>query len=141
VTCNLFTLYVFDRACGIKPFDHGSFKEEPRRKAVKAHLEAGASFDAWKGNPFLALIMYIQLQEAFGWEAFEKVFAEYRGLARDERPGDDDAKRDQWMVRFSRAVNRDLGPFFQAWGVPTSESARASIAGLQAWMPPGFPPE
>jgi len=45
------------------------------------------------------------------------------------------------MVRFSRTVGRNLGPFFQTWGVPTSEEARKAIAGLPQWMPEGFPPE
>jgi hypothetical protein len=65
----------------------------------------------------------------------------HRGLARGEQPKNDDEKRDQWMVRFSRAAGRNLGPFFQAWGVPTSEKARASIADLPPWMPEGFPPK
>jgi hypothetical protein len=45
------------------------------------------------------------------------------------------------MVRFSRTANRNLGPFLQAWGVPTSETARKSISDLPAWMREGFPPE
>jgi len=52
-----------------------------------------------------------------------------------ERPKTDMDKHDQWMVRMSRAVGRDLGPFFEKWGVPTSEKARASIGGLPPWMP------
>jgi hypothetical protein len=37
-------------------------------------------------------------------------------------------------------VGRNLGPFFEAWGVPTSPEARQSLADLPAWMPePGFP--
>jgi hypothetical protein len=42
------------------------------------------------------------------------------------------------MVRMSRATGRNLGPFFQAWGVPTTDAARRSIAGLPAWMPAGM---
>jgi hypothetical protein len=45
------------------------------------------------------------------------------------------------MVRFSRAVGRNLGPFFQAWDIPTSEQARKSIANLPVWMPDNFPPK
>jgi hypothetical protein len=137
VTCNLFTLYVFEKACNTRPADHVSFKEEARRKAVEAYLDGGASFADWQRNPFLALIMYIQLQEAFGWESYRKVFAAYRGLKAGERPQNDGEKRDQWLVRFSEAAGKNLGPFFEAWGVPTSEAARASIAGLPSWMPPG----
>jgi hypothetical protein len=85
--------------------------------------------------------MYMQLQEAFGWEPFTKVFKEYRTLTEEQRPHNDVEKRNQWMVRFSRAVGKNLGPFFQAWAVPTSAEARASIADLPIWMPDGFPPE
>jgi len=141
VTENLFTLYVFDKVCGFpRAKAHGEMAPDVRARKMKAYLAPGADFEKWKRDPFLALQMYIQLQEAFGWDAYEKVFAEYRALARSERPKSDADKRDQWMVRFSRAVGRNLGPFFQAWGVPTSPEARASIAGLPGWMPEGFPP-
>jgi len=85
--------------------------------------------------------MYAQMQEAFGWDAYRWVFATYLALPDAERPRTDDEKRDQWLVRFSRTVGRNLGPFYEAWGVPTSQAARDSIASLPEWMPPGFPPE
>ena len=43
-------------------------------------------------------------------------------LSDHERPKSDDEKRDQWLVRFSRQVGRNLGPFFEAWGVPDVSS-------------------
>jgi hypothetical protein len=140
VTENLFTLYVFDKACGHpqSAFDRVTGQRVGKRRT--AYVAGGAKFEEWKKDPFLGLQMYVQLQEAFGWDAYKKVFAEYRALARTERPKTDDEKRDQWMVRFSRAVGKNLGPFFQAWGVPTSEKARASIADLAPWMPEDFPP-
>jgi hypothetical protein len=61
-------------------------------------------------------------------------------LSKAERPRDDAQRRDQWMVRFSRRVNRNLGPFFQTWGIPVSKGALKSIAGLPSWMPVNFPP-
>ena len=67
-----------------------------------------------------------------------QVFATYRALRDAARPKSDDEKRDQWLVRFSQQVGRNLGPFFEAWGVPTSPSARALIANLPMWLPPGF---
>ena len=72
---------------------------------------------------------------------FRQVFAEYRDLPDEERPKNDDEKRDQWLVRFSRAVGRDLGPFFEAWGIPTSQAARDSVSDLPDWVPESFPPE
>ncbi len=141
VTVNLFSLYLIDRCCGLKDVGHPAIKPEDRNKRTREHLAAGAPFEKWQSDPFLALYMYMQLQEAFGWETYKRVFAEYDALPEAERPKTDDEKRDQWMVRFSRAVGRNLGPFFQAWGVPTSQAARDSIASLPVWMPEGFPPD
>lgn len=139
VTCNLFSLYIMETVCG-QPVSagHGALAPAARAERTAKHIDTGAAFKAWKADPFLALEMYIQLREAFGWEPFKRVFAEYTALPPAERPKPDDARRDQWMVRMSRATGRNLGPFFQAWGVPTTESARASVADLPAWMPPGL---
>lgn len=138
VTVNLFTLHAIDTICEPPEGDRGhpAVNEPP---SLEAHLRAGAPFEAWKQDPFLALHMYVQLERAFGWETFRRVFAEYRSLPRADRPRADDEKRDQWMVRFSRACGRNLGPFFEAWGVPTSAEARASVADLPSWMPDDWP--
>ncbi|MBI5864787.1 MAG: hypothetical protein HZB38_09810 [Planctomycetes bacterium] len=135
VTCNLFALHAIDTICQPKPGTrgHGAVDKPPD---VAKYIADGADFAIWKRDPFLALQMYVQLQKEFGWEPFKKVFAEYRDLPKQDRPKSDAEKRDQWMVRFSRTVGRNLGPFFERWGVPTSAEARANIASLPTWMPP-----
>ncbi|MDD4869809.1 MAG: M60 family metallopeptidase [Kiritimatiellae bacterium] len=139
VTVNLFSLYILDTVCPKAP-KHGAITLESRTKNMKKYFAEDAQFSKWQSDPFLALIMYVQLREAFGWDAFKKVIGEYRKLGSNEHPKNDEEKRDQWMVRFSRAIGKNLGPFFQAWNVPTSESARSSIADLPKWMPDNFPP-
>lgn len=139
VTCNLFSLYVLETVGG-QPVavGHGAITPEQRARRTVRHLAEGAPFNRWKNDPFLALEMYMQLRESFGWEPFKQVIGEYHGLSQSERPRNDQEKRDQWMMRFARAVNHDLGPFFERWGVPTSAEARAAIAHLPGWMPEGF---
>jgi hypothetical protein len=137
VTNNLIVLYVFDKVLGLR-FDsgHEAIRDrDERAKRIGAFIAKGAPFQEWKEDPFLALMMYIQLYEAFGPKPFAEVFAEYAHLPDAERPKSDDAKRDQWLVRLSKATGKNLGPFFQAWGVPTSERSRASIENLPGWMP------
>lgn len=137
VTNNLWSLYLMETISSKKPgMGHDAMDSETKRreKALK-HIQTGAKFDRWKSDPFLALEMYYQLREAFGWEPFTKVFGEYQKLKPEERPKTDLEKHDQWMVRMSRAVGKNLGPFFEKWGVPTSEKARESIKDLPAWMP------
>ncbi|MBN2449171.1 MAG: M60 family metallopeptidase [Lentisphaeria bacterium] len=141
VTVNLFSLYVLEQCCPGAPVLGGALPENRIKRTRKHILEDKASFDAWKRDPFTGLVMYIQLREAFGWDAYKRVFAEYRSLPKDQKPADDDAKRDQWLMRFSRTVGRNLGPFFEAWGVPTSEEARRAVAELPVWMPDDFPPQ
>jgi hypothetical protein len=138
VTCNLFALYVLETLTP-KAYTHPAMQPPERDQRERTYIEQGARFDRWKSDPFLALTMYQQLQAGFGWEPFKEVFAEYRALEEKDRPKSDDEKRDQWMVRFSRRVRKNLGPFFQYWGVPTSEAARNSIGTLPAWMPEGRP--
>ncbi|TNE45791.1 MAG: hypothetical protein EP343_25615 [Deltaproteobacteria bacterium] len=140
VTVNLFTLYVFETVHNNKQ-PRSNIYGTGRENQIKAYIKNGTQFSEWKSKPFLALIMYMQLHEAFGWSTFQKLFEEYRKAPSSQLPKNDDEKRDQWMIRFSKAVNKNLGPFFQAWGVPTSAAARQSIANLPSWMPQGFPPK
>ena len=140
VTVNLFTLYVYEFLCGIPPTERWRGSHRSRAELMALYDFDDPDFELWKREPFLALIMYAQMQEAFGWDAYREVFATYLALPEDERPKSDDEKRDQWLVHFSRHVGRNLGPFFEAWGVPTSQTARDSISELPVWLPPGFPP-
>ncbi|MCH7735395.1 MAG: hypothetical protein IH961_09310 [Chloroflexi bacterium] len=130
VTCNLFSIFVLEKIYGTELMVAADYDREKLDK----YLADGANFATWRREPFLALMMYVQLIDRFGWEPFHRVFAEYRDLSAAERPKNDQQKRDQWLVRFSRAVRHDLGPFFEKWGVPTSAAARASVANLPAWM-------
>lgn len=140
VTCNLFTLYLFHKACGRDDIFDLKCPPASRDESLRRYLREGRSFEQWKRDPFLALQMYVQMQRAFGWETFIKVFAEYRALPDGERPKSDGEKRDAWMVRFSRAAGRNLGQFFDAWGVPVSAEAKASVADLPQWMPEEMAP-
>lgn len=138
VTCNLWSLYLSETLCGLTPEQaHEALKD--RDKKVREYVKAGADFAEWKSDPFLALTMYVQLKEAFGWEPFKEAFAAYRALKPSERPLTDAQKRDQWLIRISRATKKNLGAFFEAWGVPTSEEARESLKKLPRWMPADFP--
>ena len=140
VTVNLFTLYVYEFLCGIPVAENYRGSAAFRAEQMARYDFGNPDFEQWKREPFLALVMYEQLQQAFGWDAYRRVFATYRALSDSERPKSDDDRRDQWLVRFSRTVGHNLGPFFELWGVPTSQEARESVADLPVWLPPDFPP-
>jgi hypothetical protein len=140
VTCNLFSLYCMETLCGKPPgTGHDAMKPEAVDKRLRGYLGMSDKFERWKKDPFLALTMYNQLRAGFGWATYQKVFAEYRDLPKAERPKNDAEKHDQWLVRFSRTSGKNLGPFFEAWGVPTSTEARKSVETLPVWMPTDWP--
>lgn len=137
-TNNLFSLYCCEKVSG-ETVDKSTWLNVARRsQRVQQYFADGAKFQEWCSDPGLSLMFYAQLQQAFGWDAFRKVFADYRAARPGDLPRSDDDKRDQWLVRFSRAVGKNLGPFFTAWGIPTSEKARKSIEELPVWLPPDF---
>ncbi|MDO4558350.1 MAG: M60 family metallopeptidase, partial [Planctomycetia bacterium] len=139
VTCNWFSLYVLENVCGVKDaFRRKVGDLNHQRQMKRKHIENGRSFESLKNDPFLYLLMDYQLKEAFGWEPFMKITAGYRqdeATARESLPKNDAEKIDQYMVRFSEAVGRDLSGYFDDWGVPISDAARQRVADLPDWAP------
>lgn len=137
-TNNLFSLYCNERVSH-EPVAQSSWLDPAKRNvSVARYFANGAHFADWRNDPGLSLMFYAQLQQAFGWGAYARVFAGYRSAKPEELPRTDDEKRDQFMVRFSKDVGRNLGPFFTDWGIPTSEAARKSVADLPVWLPSDF---
>ncbi|MDR0871609.1 MAG: M60 family metallopeptidase [Planctomycetaceae bacterium] len=141
VTVNLFALYVFEKIFNLKPAQAqekalGSGHSPTARKAKREKYFAdGSPFEKWKSDPFLALIMYTDLQEKFGWEPFKNVFREYRQLKPEERPKTDDDKRGQWLMRMSQEVKHNLSGYFDRWGVPVPQWAKDAVKDLPEWNP------
>ena len=133
ITVNIFSLYCFDKVCGLPRHGHNAINETNREKNLQQYFNDPS--ENWTSKPFTGLVFYDQLIEGFGWDAFHKIFIEYRDLPNYERPKNDEEKRDQCLVRFSKVAGKNLGPFFKAWRIPTSEAARNSITNLPVWLP------
>jgi hypothetical protein len=138
-TANLVALYVMEKLCHVPVAQSLFASKQYRAEQMARYNFAKPDFEQWKADRWIGTTFYVQLQQAFGWEAFQGVFAEYRKLPASQQPKSDAEKRDQQMVRLSRQVHRNLGPFFQAWGIPTSQAARASVADLPVWLPEELP--
>jgi hypothetical protein len=131
-TCNLYSVYASEEVFGLdRSVAHSALSPESRSERIAEYVDGGANFDDW--SVWVALESYLQLQEAFGWAPFATVFAEYDVLPSSERPGDDQARIDRWVVRMSAATGVDLGPFYLAWGWPISGSALDDAATHPEW--------
>jgi hypothetical protein len=126
VTVNFFTLYCMEKMCGLTP-RQTRMKNEATPN-YKTWLDNNKPYDTWKRDPFLALEMFVRIQQAYGWEAFEKLFAEYRLLPGSERPKNDLQKRDQWCTRLSKVTGDNMASIFDSWNIPISEETRKTCA-------------
>nr|AAH31718.1 Fam115a protein [Mus musculus] len=132
-TCNLWCVYVHETVLGI-PRSRANIALWPpvREKRVRIYLSKGPSVKHW--NAWTALETYLQLQEAFGWEPFIRLFTEYRNQTTSSSPPSDNVdKMNLWVKMFSQQVQRNLAPFFEAWGWPIQKEVATSLAYLPEW--------
>lgn len=145
VSCNFFSIYMFDRLMGGRDDAHSGISNEHTQKMMKKYFTEGADYEKWKKDPFLGLIMFRQLQEGFGWESFKKFFREYQAMSAKDPAGSyantDQKKRDLWVSTFSNITGRNIAPFFEKWGIPVSDDLKNVLNKFTGWMPYDFPPE
>jgi Peptidase M60, enhancin and enhancin-like/N-terminal domain of M60-like peptidases len=141
VSNNLFSMYMFDRLLGGREDAHSGISNENTQKAMKKYFAEGPSYEKWKKDPFLGLISFRQLQEAFGWETFKTFFREYHQLPFEGRRVNDQEKIDFFVKTFSAKANRNIAPFFKTWGIPVSDKVNSELEKYQTWMPFNFPPK
>ncbi len=139
VTNNVLALYVYEQVLGKDRYiGHGGITVEAQKEYVKEIKKSRDKFALWKKDPFLALTTYAQLIDGFGWDAWRKYLHGFADSANGPAPTNDDEKRDQFLVRYSKITGKNLGPFFEAWGIPVSSGAKEQVSKLEAWMPKGL---
>ena len=81
-------------------------------------------------------MIYLQLINAFGWNAFKIIYREYESLTEKERLLTTDlTKWDEWITRFSNIVGLNLSPLFFFWNIPFTERTSANLNDLTPWLP------
>ncbi|MCF7786323.1 MAG: M60 family metallopeptidase [Prosthecobacter sp.] len=139
VTNNVIGMYCYDAV--LKKdwlIGHTAITEESRKENIQKIKKASNKWQVWKSEPFTALTTYIQLMQEFGWESWRKYLYSFNDPTFGPAPKGDDERRDQFLVRYSKITNKNLGPFFEAWGIPVSSAAKAEVSKLEPWMPKGM---
>ncbi|GFR42852.1 hypothetical protein Agub_g3810 [Astrephomene gubernaculifera] len=122
---NLFSVYTEEKVAGV-PLT-GSAAPKARAAARKAYLNNGANWkEDW--NVWVALDTYLQLQKGFGWGFYRNVFAAYQKMTTSP----EDAVQ-TWIQVTSKVANRNLVPFYSAWGFPVSQDTKDAVSTLPAW--------
>jgi hypothetical protein len=132
-TCNLWSVYLFEEWVGIpREEGHDAIRPLDRKQRMNAYFDGGRDFEKdW--SMWVALESYLQVQEAFGWEPFQAVFAEYNALPESDWPQTQQEKNDQWVIRLSKECGKNLAPFWRTWSVPLSGSVEEALDDLPVW--------
>ncbi|MEW4454379.1 M60 family metallopeptidase [Bremerella sp. JC817] len=133
VTVNVFASYALEQVLG-HPHER-STRESVVANAAK-YLERPLEERNWmtvNGALFERLAFYLILSHELGWEPYKQVFREYRELPLDQHPKSDVDRASDFLVRMSRATNRNLGPYFVEWGVQVNQTALDEVKSLPAW--------
>ena len=132
-TVNLWSVYTMEHVVGLPARSgHSAITATRRAQRIDQYIAQGRNYASdWR--VWTALETYLQLQEGFGWPFMFAVIDQYNGLTQSQRPGDEAARIEQWITRTSSVAGVDLVPFYEAWGWPVSNAARAATAGLPAW--------
>ena len=139
VTNNVLGMYVYHAVLGKDPLiGHPAITPDALKDHINTIKKAGNKFAVWKSEPFVALTTYIQLVEGFGWDAWRKYLHSFSDASYGPTPTNDDDKRDQFLVRYSKITGKNLAGFFEWWGIPVSSTARAEVSKLEPWMPKGL---
>jgi len=91
-----------------------------------------------KGDYGMALCTFAQLIKHFGWDSMRLFMKNYEKDINDDDsslPKSNQDKIDQWVIRFSKIVSRNIKPQFEMFGLPVSNHVDTTLHDLEKWCP------
>ena len=129
---NLFALHALDYVFKDNKWLENFLNEIRIEKLLKNYT---FSFDQWEKSPQLAFFLYLQLLNAFGWNAFKAVFREYESGG-EMSLKNDTARWNKWISKFSIVTGLNVTPLFYFWSIPFSEENLSdAVKELTPWLP------
>lgn len=134
-TNNLFSLFGCEFFNKDMTGGHGAMQPDQRATRMKTVLTNPGKEEYFHKDPWYGLTFLRAIREEFGWSPFQALFADFRDLPGDQQPRTEKAKHDEFLVRMSRILKRDLSRYFEVWGVKNSEEAKGKCGQYPQWMP------
>jgi hypothetical protein len=130
VTNNIFSLKATQMALGKSP-KYAPWLSGQKSKA-KTYL-LNPSFSTWKSEPGIALMIYAQVIEDYGWDVAKRVFTWYETNDSSKYPTDDQGRIDLFWARYSLEAGEDLSPLLTKWGIPYTSAMTNLTSSLPAY--------
>jgi hypothetical protein len=134
VTVNIFSIHANEHVVG-QPMNKLGWLRNQKSEFEKFFAKQ-PTYQDWQGNYGMALVTFAQLIRHFGWRSMYEFMREYEEdiKARRSLPYTNQDKIDQWVVRYSRIVGRNIRPHFEMFGLPvTAGQVDEKLAGLEMW--------
>lgn len=139
VTVNIFSLYIQDhfgnpsrllqkRSDGTTIYDT-AFKYIETTNADKNFNDDNQA-DVWT-----RLVMFRQLQLAYGWDLYTKLNHDVREMPADLLPKTDQERIDLFVTKASQLSGNNLLEFFDKWGLKYSASAKSNVEAMKLTKP------
>lgn len=135
VTVNIFSLYMQEK--------FGNPSELLKTKGGKTYYQRAVEFLAstdpnkryGQTDNYDRLVLFKQLQMAYGWDFFTRIFTTYREMPKDRLPKTNQEQIDTFAVTASSVAGHDLTEFFVKWAVGLSVEGKARIQALNLPQP------
>jgi hypothetical protein len=85
----------------------------------------------------MALMTFAQLIKHFGWKSMRQFLKEYEKdiETKNHLPKSNQEKIDQWVIRYSKIVSRNIKPQFLMFGLPVSDYVDLLVSKYEGWCP------
>ncbi|ESO83632.1 hypothetical protein LOTGIDRAFT_236481 [Lottia gigantea] len=133
VTCNIFTLHAMDVIAQKSPWIH-SWLEGKVPKA-RQFIRSSAGFSKWQSDPGIALFVYAQLYNQFGWSVYKKTFRQYEEQDMPPQLKTEEEKIDYWFETMSKFSEYNLAPLADLWSIPLSDTCREQLKVFPSFLP------
>ncbi len=126
VTCNIFSLYIQDKYNNESRLFSENAYENTFKFIEKENKNKDYNDDRQIGY-FERLVMFRQLQLAYGWDLYTKLHIEYRELLEEDLPQIQQQKIDLFVLKTCEITRENLMEFYDKWGLNYSQDVKKKI--------------
>ncbi len=136
VTVNLFSMHAFYVLLDKNVTKQKWLLDKSKQFEKYFSEPGGPTFNNWKTNLGMALVTFAMLIKHFEWKSMYEFMKEYEKDIRDKNnlPQNNQDKIDQWVLRYSKIVGKNIKPHFLMFGLPVTDKYDQILQDLEPWI-------
>ena len=133
VTVNIFSMHAYD-AILRKSVNDITWLED-QKTSLKKYFACEPTYDDWQRECCVAVFLFAQLIKNFGWDSMKQFMKEYEeSISKGTHlPQSNQDKIDQWILRYSKIIGKNVTSHFQMFGLPVSNEIEDELKEFPSW--------